>query len=217
VKYVALVDDSNSRGAMDMGLLPESGPGYAKVAQGLSGPEMIADAGLGALWVVGADPLAGRKLAGAKTFLVVQDLFLTETAAQADVVLPSASAYEKSGTVTNGCGELQRLKAGAKVMGVKSDLEIFGLVGKQLGLDVGIWTPDAVFEEIRTKVPGYGVPLALVATGGAAATQPAGAAATTAPELIRSAEETVFTSGTLGRHSKMLTSVMEAPGRLYGK
>ena len=44
-------------------------------------------------------------------------MFLTETAQRADVVFPAASAYEKNGTVTNVCGEVQRLKAGLKVMG----------------------------------------------------------------------------------------------------
>ena len=51
----------------------------------------------------------------ADTFVVVQDMFLTETAALADVVLPAANAYEKSGTVTNTCGDLQLVKkAGEK-------------------------------------------------------------------------------------------------------
>ena len=48
-----------------------------------------------------------------------------ETAQRADVIFPAASAYEKNGTVTNVCGEVQQLKAGLKVMGAKSDLEIF--------------------------------------------------------------------------------------------
>ena len=52
-----------------------------------------------------------------KSFVVVQDLFMTETAKQADLVLPAASAYEKSGTVTNVCGEAQKLKHAVKVMG----------------------------------------------------------------------------------------------------
>ena len=72
MKYVCLVDYSNSRGAVEMGLLP--GPG------GLSLPEMLAAADLDALWVVGANPLKRYKLAAKKAFVVVQDLFLTETA-----------------------------------------------------------------------------------------------------------------------------------------
>ncbi len=95
VKYVCLVDYSNSRGAVDMGLLPDAGSGLAL-------PEMLAANDLDVLWVVGANPLKrgrGRRLAN--RFVVVQDLFLTETAQAADVVFPAASAYEKNGTVTN--------------------------------------------------------------------------------------------------------------------
>ena len=54
----------------------------------------------------------------------MQDLFLTETAQLADVVLPATCAYEKSGTFTNTCGDLQRLRKAAEVVGPKSDLEI---------------------------------------------------------------------------------------------
>ncbi|WP_321472793.1 NADH-quinone oxidoreductase subunit NuoG [uncultured Paludibaculum sp.] len=218
VKYVCLVDYANSRGAMDMGLLPDLGPGYhAAPASGLSRDEMLAAADLDVLWVVGSNPFKTTAPAGTGTFTVVQDLFLTETAQRADVVLPAASAYEKNGTVTNVCGEVQRLKQGPKVMGTKSDLEIFGLLAKELGLNLGIWTADKVFEEIRRTVPGYNVPLPVIATGGAAQTAPVngGVPQSGKPEYIRSAGDTLFTSGTLGRYSKMLNRVMEAPGQLY--
>ncbi|MBI5281316.1 MAG: NADH-quinone oxidoreductase subunit NuoG, partial [Candidatus Solibacter usitatus] len=171
VKYLCLVDYSNSRGAMDMGLLPDLAPGYQSVAQpGASIDEMLASPGLDALWVVGANPLKSAGLAGDKAFVVVQDLFLTETARRADVVFPAASAYEKSGTVTNACGEVQRLKPGPKVMGAKTDLDIMGLLARQMGLDLGIPAADKLFEEIRRTVPGYNVPLPVIATGGAAQT-----------------------------------------------
>jgi NADH-quinone oxidoreductase subunit G len=217
VKYVCLVDYSNSRGAMDMGLLPDLGPGYHAAGKaGLSADEMLGAKDLDVLWLVGANPLAGATPAG-KPFVVVQDLFLTESAEQADVVLPSASAYEKNGTVTNVCGEVQRLKQGPKVMGAKADLEIFGLIAKEMGLNLGIWTPDKVFEEIRKEVRGYQVALPVIATGGAAQTMPVNGRvpASSRPDLIRSAGDTLFTSGTLGRYSKMLNQVMEAPGKLY--
>ncbi|MBL0159545.1 MAG: NADH-quinone oxidoreductase subunit NuoG [Bryobacterales bacterium] len=218
VKYVCLQDYSNSRGAMDMGLLPDLGPGYhAAPAAGMSMDQMLAAKDLDVLWVVGANPLENTALASESAFVVVQDLFLTETAGRADVVLPAASAYEKTGTVTNVCGEVQRLKQGPKVMGVKSDLEIMGLLAKELGLSLGIWTADKVFEEIRKTVHGYNVALPVIATGGAAQTTPVngGVPVTVRPELIRSAGDTLFTSGTLGRYSKMLQGVMEAPGELY--
>ena len=208
VKYVCLVDYSNSRGAFDMGLIPRDG--------GLSWQQMLAAPDLDVLWVVGANPLKnGAALASAGAFVVVQDLFMTETALRADIVLPAASAYEKSGTVTNVCGEVQKLKHAAKVMGTKTDLEIFGAIAKEMKLNLGIWLPDKVFEEIRKSVRGYNVPLPIVATGGAAPTAPLNGRVAALPGAIASAGDTLFTSGSLSRYSKILNSVMEAPGTLY--
>src|SRR5205823_10575314 len=102
VKYCPLVDYSNSRGAIDMGLVPELLPGYrASGAPGLTVREMLAAEDLDAFWVVGANPLKEGPLASPNAFVVVQDMFLTESAQRADVLLPAASAYEKNGTVTN--------------------------------------------------------------------------------------------------------------------
>jgi NADH-quinone oxidoreductase subunit G len=218
VKYIPLVEYSNSRGALDMGLVPDLLPGYQPSGKpGLTLPEMMAASDLDVFWAVGSNPLEKAGLASAGAFVIVQDLFLTETAEKADVVLPGASAYEKSGTVTNTCGEVQRMKAAAKVVGVKTDLEIFGLIGKELGLQLGIWTPDKVFEEIRRNVRGYNVALPIVATGGAAQAMPVNGrvAAIPSPTLIQPADDTLFTSGTLSRYSKMLNAPMEAPGQLY--
>ena len=219
VRYVCLVDFSNSRGASDMGLSPNYGPGYHAAGEaGLAYGEILAAADLDVLWVVGANPLKSRDLAASGAFVVVQDLFLTETAKRADVVLPAASAYEKNGTVTNVCGEVQRLKAGPKVMGAKPDLEIIGLIGKEMGQEVGVWSSENVLEEIRTNVRGYNIPLPVIATGGAAQTTPVnGRVPLSAPELIQSARDSLFTSGSLGRYSKMLNSVLEAPGGLYSE
>ena len=120
VKYLCLADYANSRGAADMGLYPDLLPGYHSVADagkfhdewgevpaapGLTLPEMVERARAGklkALYVVGANPV-GRfaidPFVFSQSFVVVQDMFLTETAALADVVLPAANAYEKSGTL----------------------------------------------------------------------------------------------------------------------
>lgn len=219
VKYVALVDYSNSRGAIDMGLTADLLPGYQPApAPGLTYDEILASPDLDALWVVGANPLKDRALASPGAFVVVQDLFMTETAKRADIVLPASSAYEKNGTVTNVCGQLQRLKAGAKVMGTKPDLEIMGLIGKEMGLSLGIWKADKVFDEIRSTVRGYNVPVPALSAGGAAPTSPLNGRVpvVSRPELIRSSRDTLFTSGTLGRYSKALGEVLEAPGRVYG-
>jgi NADH-quinone oxidoreductase subunit G len=183
VKYVCLVDYSNSRGAADFGLLPGDG--------GLTLPEMLAAEVLDVLWVVGANPLKSWKLAAKNAFVVVQELFLTETAQAADVVFPAASEYEKSGTVTNVCGEVQQLTSALKIMGTKPDLEIFRLLAKDMGLD-----PDS-----------YNIPLP--------AELPNGTRFRSTGGIIESARDTLFTSGTLGRYSKSLNSVAEAPGDLY--
>jgi len=171
------VDYSNSRGAVDMGLLPDP-------EGGMNLEEMLAREDLEGLWVVGANPLKNHKLAASNAFVVVQELFLTETAQAAGVVLPAASAYEKSGTVTNVCGEVQRLKPAVAKPGAKTDLEIFSLLAREMGLELGPLIP----EKITT-----------IAVGGA----------------VRSARDTLFTSGTLGRYSKTLNSVSEGPGGLY--
>jgi NADH-quinone oxidoreductase subunit G len=91
-----------------------------------------------ALYVVGSNPIRryGFDLAPSKTFLVVQDLFLTETASMADVVLPATCAYEKSGTITNTCGDLQRITKAGDVAGPKSDLEIIAHLAQRMGYDV---------------------------------------------------------------------------------
>src|SRR5260370_18243799 len=82
----------------------------------MSLPEMLqaSKAGkLAALYVVGSNPVTDYDFDPAalqKTFVVAQELFLTETALLAEVVLPAASAYEKTWTITNTCGDLQLVK-----------------------------------------------------------------------------------------------------------
>lgn len=137
-----------------------------------------------------------RELASTGAFVVVQELFLTETAQRADVVLPAACAYEKTGTVTSVCGETQPLKHAISTMSVKSDFDIFRLLARAMDLDMGSWTTESVAAEIRQAAGG---PISVAPRGG----------------LIRSACDTLFTSGTLGRYSKALSSVAEAPGGLY--
>jgi NADH-quinone oxidoreductase subunit G len=222
VKYVCLLDYANSRGASDMGVLPDLLPGYHNIADGGLSPglnydEMLSTPNLDALWVVGSNPLARRPLASANAFIVVQDLFLTETAKRANVVLPAASAYEKNGTVTNVCGGLQKLTRAAKTMGAKTDLEIIALLAKEMRSDWVTPTTETIFQEIRRLVLGYDLPLAVIESGGVATATPATGELTfrAAPELVRSAGNTLFTSGTMGKHSHMLNAVMESPGALY--
>jgi NADH-quinone oxidoreductase subunit G len=222
VKFLCLLDYANSRGALDMGLTPELLPGYEPSGQaGMHLDEMISSE-LSVLWVVGANPLKQSRdgvpsgpgaLARKAAFLVVQDLFLTETAQQADVVLPAASAYEKNGTVTNTTGEVQRLTRAINTMGAKTDLEIMGFLAREMGAAavLGPWVPETVWAEIRHSVRGYDIPMPAIAAGGAAQTVPLNGriAVDSGADLVHSDHNGLFASGTLGRYSKVLNSVVE--------
>jgi NADH-quinone oxidoreductase subunit G len=166
-KFALLADYANSRGAADMGLLPDMLPGYTPIGPidtqnsssrialeyrspttpGLDLLEIFdaAEAGnLSALYVVGANPVARYDVDPAtlkNTFVVVQEMFLTETAALADVVLPAANLYEKSGSVTNSYGDLQQVKKAADRAGVRSDFEIIVRIADKMGADVGKLVP----------------------------------------------------------------------------
>src|ERR1700723_1336101 len=161
-KFICLADYSNSRGAADMGLYPSLLPGYHTVAgsnpfhtewagvpqaAGLDMGGMVDAAKTGklkALYAVGSNPVGRLNLdpfAFAKSFLVVQDMFLTETAVIADIVLPAANAYEKSGTVTNTCGDVQLVKKAGEVTGTKSDFEMIVQIADAMGFDVRTLVP----------------------------------------------------------------------------
>jgi len=156
-KVIALADYANSRGAADMGVYPDLLPGYHGVSstspyqaewsglpreKGLTLPEMVESAKAGNLkgfYVVGANPVGGSSIdpfAFSKSFVVVQDMFLTETALMADVVLPAGNAYEKSGTFTNTCGDLQLVKKAGEVTDTKSDFEMIVRIADAMGFDV---------------------------------------------------------------------------------
>ncbi len=121
--------------------------------------------------MVGANPLKGGSTRKAG-FVVVQDMFLTETAQQADVVLPAASAYEKNGTVTNVSGEVQRLKRAVKTMGTKPDLEIMGLIAQEMGVlqRSAPGCPTRCSRRFARRCAATMLPLPVIATGGAAQT-----------------------------------------------
>jgi NADH dehydrogenase/NADH:ubiquinone oxidoreductase subunit G len=112
----------------------------------------------------------------------------------ADVVLPAACAYEKNGTVTNVTGEVQRLTRAVNTMGAKPDLEIMGFLAREMGAAaaLGPWTPEAVFEEMQKMPINAGIP------------------AGNRPDLTHSDHNGLFASGTLGRYSRVLNSVVES-------
>ena len=117
---------------------------------------MLAADDLDALWVVGANPLKDGSAREQKArFVVVQDMFLTETAQRADVVLPAACAYEKNGTVTNVCGEVQRLKKAVADDGRQAGSRNHRPDRQGNGRCRARWgrgSPDTVFDEIRRTV-----------------------------------------------------------------
>jgi NADH-quinone oxidoreductase subunit G len=159
-KFALIADYANSRGASDMGLLPDVLPGYQSLAGSTLASEYgAADApgldllgmfdsaaagSLSALYVVGSNPVKrfGIDPAALKsTFLIVQDMFLTETAVLADVVLPASNLYEKSGSVTNSYGDLQLVSKAADKAGTRSDFELIVRLADKFGHPVKSLVP----------------------------------------------------------------------------
>ncbi len=161
-----LVEANNSWGALDMGILPGVGPGYTASLPGLSYREMLDPATnqtspLKALLVMGANPVSDLLQEGKTTesllnleLLVVQEMFLTETAQLADVVLPSASFAEKQGTFTNTEGRLQLISPAIQpLQGVAPDAAILLELASRLGAEVKTRNPSGIFDEIARVSP----------------------------------------------------------------
>lgn len=153
---------SNSQGAWDMGVHPAFGPGYAPVNNpGLGAREIyeaVADGSIRALYVLGADPVGDGLMdgRGQLDFLVVQELFMTETAALADVVLPAQSWAEREGTFTNGERRVQRYYPGIAPIGEsRPDWQILAQVSERVGLGKPAFAASLVFRDIAREVPQY--------------------------------------------------------------
>jgi NADH-quinone oxidoreductase subunit G len=245
-KFMALGDYSNSRGAADMGLLPDRLPGYAHLSDstersrfgklwggeisstpGMTARAMMEAAAAGklkALYVVGANPVKTfgvaqpDRIAGLE-LLIVHDLFMTETAQRADVVLPAASSYEKDGTLTNTAGEVQMTHRALDPQGPRSDFDLLRILSHQLSM-LGLGTPirlrtaEAAFDEIRQNVAGYDLAYPALLAGGsevaAAGNKTPDPAYDVPVGAIFSSQDFLFTSGTLGRYCSRLTSTNEA-------
>ncbi|MFH0941556.1 MAG: molybdopterin-dependent oxidoreductase [Chloroflexota bacterium] len=178
--------DCNGRGAADMGVLPDYLPGYQELAArprkifeerwgaklpakpGLTALEMIAAAAGGklkAMYIVGENPVLSfpaptrtRKALESLEFLVVQDLFLNETAKLASVVLPAASFAEKEGTFTNFEGRVQPLNRAFESPGqALPDWEIILKLAEKMGRPMPYASPAEVMAEIKEMVPAYRV------------------------------------------------------------
>ncbi|HZK25294.1 MAG TPA: formate dehydrogenase subunit alpha, partial [Oscillospiraceae bacterium] len=176
---------NNVQGASDMGCLPGDYPGYQKVyhaemrkkfeqAWGVSLPdkigltlsEIIHGGGNGTikfLYITGENPMmtdpdiskVQQSLANLE-FFVVQDIFLTETAALADVVLPASSFAEKDGTFTNTERRIQRVRKAIEPLGdSKPDWVIFTELMARLGLPQNYQSPAEIMAEIASVVPEY--------------------------------------------------------------
>ncbi len=103
--------------------------------------------------MVGANPVARYGIDPAalrNTFVIVQEMFLTETAALADVVFPAANLYEKTGTVTNTFGDVQLVKKAADRAGVRSDFEMIVRLAAAMGADVRKLVPFGAAAFART-------------------------------------------------------------------
>jgi NADH-quinone oxidoreductase subunit G len=282
-KFICLGDYANSRGAADMGLLPDLLPGYVALnaaqsfaaewgtvpsAQGMTLAEMkkaIKDRKLGALIAVGPDApddLGLELLEAYDTFIVSLEMFQDQTASEgnlpsrrnwASVVLPAASAYEKGGTFTNTCGDLQLLKKAGDITGIKSDFEIIVRIAERMGAEIhklvpfghglradmgqtrgaqsgeadrhSVWLaandleprmspfdPMAILDEIQRLVPGYDFSRLNLLAGAdhhVHAAERGNPGSGNGLVQISPANDSLFTSGTLGRYSRVLSEVLE--------
>ncbi|MFD1685990.1 formate dehydrogenase subunit alpha [Halobellus litoreus] len=176
---------NNVQGTSDVGAMPNVLPGYQLVDDdearegvedvwgfeipdepGLTNVEITKNIGeqIQAMYVMGENPIMSEPNANHTAdlldelgFLVVQDIFMTETAEYADVVLPATTWAERGGTVTNTDRRVQRMRGVQKVHeNTKHDLEILCEVGTRLfGEGFDFDTPEEVFEELRQVCPSY--------------------------------------------------------------
>ncbi len=177
---------NNVQGASDAGLIPMFYPDYQGVdldatrlrfeeawgtpldpKRGLTVTEIVKSVlqpgGVRGMYMLGENPFLSdpntnkvRKALAALEFLVVQDIFLTETAEFADVILPATSYLEKDGTYTNTD---RRVQLGRKVLDApgqaRPDWEIVQDIARSIGLDWRYASPSEVFDEMVALMPSY--------------------------------------------------------------
>ena len=176
---------NNVQGASDMGLIPMFYPDYQRAAEpavrerfegvwgtdldpepGLTVTEIIGSilhGGVRGMYMMGENPFLSdpninkvRKALSQLEFLVVQDIFLTETGEFADVILPATSYLEKDGTYTNTD---RRVQLGHKVLEppgqAREDWRVIQDVAQRIGLDWDYESPRQVFEEVVSLMPSY--------------------------------------------------------------
>jgi NADH-quinone oxidoreductase chain G len=153
-----LFEDANSLGARDMGLLPDALPGYKPAEEtGMAYDEMLSSPQLKALFVMGANPARHvEKLSSSLELLVVQDIMLTETAQQADVVLPAVTYAEKDGSMTNIDHHVQAIRQALRPLpGTKADWEIIVEIARHMGAKWSYASPKQILLEIAEENPFY--------------------------------------------------------------
>jgi formate dehydrogenase major subunit len=177
---------NNVQGASDMGLIPMFYPDYKKAddpdvrarfeqawgtedldpKRGMTVTEIIGSVlkdGVKGMYMMGENPFLSdpninkvRKALSALQFLVVQDIFLTETAEFADVILPASSYLEKDGTYTNTD---RRVQLGRKVLDppgqARVDWEVVQDIANRIGLGWSYGSAREVFDEVVSVMPSY--------------------------------------------------------------
>jgi len=181
----ALQRENNGQGACDMGTLPKFLPGYQSVTDAQArgkfeecwGASLPAEPGLTTLeimeqvkkgrikgmYIVGENPVLSfpnsrlvAEILSSLDFLVVQDMFLAETAKLANVVLPAASFAEKEGTFTNFEGRVNRVRKAIKPIGESlPDWEIILRLADKMGFPMPYSSLQDVMNEIEELVPSY--------------------------------------------------------------
>ncbi|MBI4778264.1 formate dehydrogenase subunit alpha [Candidatus Desantisbacteria bacterium] len=174
---------NNVQGSCDMGALPNVYSGYQQVtdenmrlkfeqAWGISLPissgitltEMLRD-NIKALYIMGENPVVSdpdanhvKQALENKEFLVVQDIFLTETAQVADVVLPAVSFAEKDGTFTNTERRVQLIRKAIEPVGeAMADWKIICELASRMGYDMKYYESESqIMDEISALTPSYG-------------------------------------------------------------
>lgn len=177
---------NNVQGACDMGALPNVYTGYQPVTKqevsdkfakawgvealsaknGLTISEMLHSAEHGdikMLYIMGENPMVSdpdlnhvKHALESTEFLVVQDIFLTETAQLADVVFPAAAFAEKDGTFSNTERRVQRVRKAVDAPGqAKADWEIMMELMNHLGYEKKYKNPSEIFDEIAALTPSY--------------------------------------------------------------
>jgi formate dehydrogenase alpha subunit len=184
--FAPLAEENNDQGTVEMGAIAELLPGALNLsdqdarahmvriwkeelppAAGATLIEMLDRAQAGiikGLFVIGENPVGSlppqtrvKEALGKLDLLVCQELFLTETAALAHVVLPAASAMEKAGTFTNTEGHVQAVRPAIDPVGdSRPDWEILSALSVFLGAPLEYVEAKEILKEIRAVIPGYG-------------------------------------------------------------